>query len=264
MTPFPLGILHSHDDVQQSEDSHRMRGSLWRHWIRTPSPGHGVINYTWSSPSLTRELNIFSVFSKEAREKEKERLKDELNRGYFDDLRDMKKSGGKVFPASTSLAPIAASPRFPALEVHVPRGGPALMLPVENACTLICMAFRASAQPMVVSWSSPFAKHFPCDVFEVSIIESWLLSLWPIKRLLLRIVRGREESERGKVVYAFGDTYEFRKVLGVPNLLSGYVFLIDSKGRVRWRASGMATKEELEAMTSCTTRLLHEESSKTS
>lgn len=222
---------------------------------------------------LTRGLNIFSVFNKEAREKEKERLRDELNRGYFDDFRDLKKSGGKVALASTNLTPIAGSPRFPLLEIHFPRGGPALTLPIENSnATLICLAFRASAQAMVVSWSSPFAESFKgsspsMNVFEVSVIESSVLSLWPIKRLLLRIVQGSSQREGNdalerKVVYAFGDTYEFRKVLGVPNLLSGYVFLVDRKGRVRWRASGMATKEELESMTSCTTRLLQEETSK--
>lgn len=278
-----------------------MRGSLWRQWIRTPPPDqlahkHGTIltSHLWAVEfsrdfvSITRghvpqqpqsnplyvlfirRLNIFSVFSKEAREKEKARLKDELNRGYFDDLRDLKKSGGKIAPANTSLTPVAASPRFPALEVYVPKQTLTLTLPISNAnATLICMAFRASAQPMVVSWSSPFSKKFsdqPLNVFEVSVIESLLLSLWPIKRLLLRIMRGsqgntEEELER-KVVYAFGDTYDFRKVLGVPNLLSGYVFLVDRKGRVRWRASGMATEEEIESMVGCTRRLLQEEAPK--
>lgn len=223
---------------------------------------------------FTRELNIFSVFSKEARAKEKARLEDELNRGYFDDFRDMKRTGGKIAPASTSLAPVAASPLFPSLEVCIPKGR-TLTLPVQDSnAALVCIAFRASAQPMVVSWSSPFAQRFGgatlCDsvkVFEVSVIESAVLSLWPIKWLLLRTMRGSESSDavkelERKVVYAFGDTYEFRKVLRIPNLLSGYVFLVDRKGRVRWRASGMATKEELESMATCTTRLLQEETSK--
>lgn len=56
--------------------------------------------------------------------------------------------------------------------------------------------------------------------------------------------------------------YEFRKVLGITNRLSGYEVLVDRKGRVRWRASEMATKEELESMVTCTTRLLQEETSK--
>lgn len=286
-----------------------MRGSFLRHWIRTPPPGflghrHRAVTsaefWVFSHPELsrdfvsttrsdvathqrperipssvfTRRLNIFTVFNREARAKEKARLQDELNRGYFDDFREMKKTGGKIAPASTSLTPIAGSPRFPLLEVYIPKG-PALTLPLEDYnATLVCVAFRASAQPMVLSWSSPFAQKFAdsksrdsIKVFEVSVIESLVLSVWPIKQLLLRTMRGSQgtheahELER-TVVYAFGDTYDFRKVLGVPNLLSGYAFLLDRKGRVRWRASGMATEEELESMASCTSRLLQEETSK--
>ncbi|KAG0556504.1 hypothetical protein KC19_11G058900 [Ceratodon purpureus] len=220
---------------------------------------------------FARRLNIFTVFNKEARAKEKARLQDELNRGYFDDFREMKKTGGKIALASTSLTPVAGSPRFPSLDVHIPKGA-ALTLPLEDcSAALVCVAFRASAQPMVVSWSAPFAQKFAgstsVKVFEVSVIESSLLSIWPIKPLLLRTVRGAQgtndanELER-TVVYAFGDTYDFRKVLGVPNLLSGYAFLLDRKGRVRWRASGMASSEELDSMALCTSRLLQEESSK--
>lgn len=225
----------------------------------------------------SRDLNIFSVFNKEARAKEQARLQDELNRGYFDDLRDMRKTGGKVAVASTNLTPVAAAPKFASLVVHIPKGATlALPLEEENASrvTLICMAFRAHAQSMVVSWSLPFARKFSnlefrqsIQVFEVSVIESYLLSLWPIKSLLLRTmkgadgIRGEEELQR-QVVYAFGDTYFLRKALGIPNLLSGYVFLLDRKGRVRWRASGMATEAELASMMSCTSRLLEEQSSK--
>lgn len=284
-----------------------MKSSILRQWIRSlPQchylpPPHGKNLHSWSSPHssqirvhpagiprweedpvrrpFVRNLNIFSVFSKEARAKEKARLQDELNRGYFDDWRELKKTGGKVAPASTSLTPIAGAPKFPFLEVHVPRGSTSLSLPLDDGkhmgVTLICMAFRASAQSMVVSWSLPFAQkfagskwHASIKVFEISLIESSVLSFWPIRKLLLRTMRGAnhgikggEELER-KVMYAFGDTYFLRKTLGVPNLLSGYVFLLDKKGRVRWRASGMATEEELVSMVSCTSRLLEEEESK--
>jgi ATPase complex subunit ATP10 len=220
---------------------------------------------------FTRRLNIFTVFNKEARAKEKARLQDELNRGYFDDFREMKRTGGKVAPASASLSPIAGSPRFSPLEVCIPKGA-TLTLPLDDALgpTLVCVAFRASAQPMVLSWSAPFAQKFAgstlIKVFEVSVIESSLLSIWPIKPLLLHTMRGSQQTHDANalerhVVYAFGDAYEFRKVLGVPNLLSGYVFLLDRKGRVRWRASGMATEQELDSMAMCTSRLLQEEKS---
>ncbi|KAL2654259.1 hypothetical protein R1flu_022387 [Riccia fluitans] len=62
----------------------------------------------------------------------------------------------------------------------------------------------------------------------------------------------------GRTLYAFGDLYYLRKELGIPNMLSGYVFLVDTKGRVRWRASGFATAEELASMISCIERFLGE------
>jgi len=41
-----------------------------------------------------------------------------------------------------------------------------------------------------------------------------------------------------EVAYAFGDTWSFRKSLRIRNKLTGYVFLVDKKGRVRWRGTG--------------------------
>lgn len=243
------------------------------------------LSHLQSSPNRgsSRSLNIFTIFNKEARAKEQARLTDELNRGYFDDIRELKKTGGKFGIAARNLVPIAAAPKFPSLIVQSPGGTPAFELPIQEGQnhvgpTLLCVAFRASAQAMVESWSKPFSKMFKpnngIQIFEVSVIESWLLSLKPIRSLLLRTVRDAEPpaaavvGEEGqillqrKVAYSFGDTYFFRKTLGIPNLLSGYVFLLDNKGRVRWRASGMATAEELTSMESCTLRLLEEQSPK--
>lgn len=181
--------------------SDKMRGAFPRRWIRTPgaflSHGRGVELDNARQDVFTRRLNIFTVFNKEARAKEKARLQDELNRGYFDDFREMKRTGGKVAPASASLSPIAGSPRFPPLEICILKGPTlTLTLPLEDATgpTLVCVAFRASAQPMVLSWSAPFAQKFAgstsIKVFEVSVIESSLLSIWPIKPLLLQTMRG--------------------------------------------------------------------------
>jgi ATPase complex subunit ATP10 len=242
------------------------------------------LSHLQSSPNRgsSRSLNIFTIFNKEARAKEQARLTDELNRGYFDDIRQLKKTGGKFGIAARNLVPIAAAPKFPSLIVQSPGGTPAFELPIQEGQnhvgpTLLCVAFRASAQAMVESWSKPFSKMFKpnngIQIFEVSVIESWLLSLKPIRSLLLRTVRDAEPPAatvvgevqillQRKVVYSFGDTYFFRKTLGIPNLLSGYVFLLDNKGRVRWRASGMATAEELTSMESCTLRLLEEQSPK--
>lgn len=63
-----------------------------------------------------RGLNIFTVFSKEAREREIERLRDELNRGYFDDFKELRETSGKLGPRPTAdLLPAATAAEFPSL-----------------------------------------------------------------------------------------------------------------------------------------------------
>lgn len=63
--------------------------------------------------------------------------------------------------------------------------------------------------------------------FQISFIESWFLSLTPIKSLLLRMLKKpkRQESDgllKREIAYAFGDHYYFRKELKILNLLTGY------------------------------------------
>lgn len=126
--------------------------------------------------------------------------------------------------------------------------------------------------------------------FQVSFVDSWFLSLNPIKRLLLRIMKkskpdGKSALHR-QIVYSFGDHYYFRKELKILNLLTGYrnlslfphfypglpdkvvthltfthhryIFLVDKFGRIRWQGFGLAAEEELASLLSCTTLLLEE------
>ncbi|KAK9124030.1 hypothetical protein Sjap_013632 [Stephania japonica] len=159
--------------------------------------------------------------------------KDEMNRGYFADISELKKHGGKLISPGPSL---------------------------------VCLSFRASSQKMIESWAVPVSDAFRTSnvfrLYEVSLIDSWFLSLNPIKQLLLRVMRKSKTGENNalerQIVYAFGDHYYFRKSLNILNLLTGYIFLLDGFGRIRWQGSGFATKEELVSLLSCTTLLLEE------
>ncbi|PKI63404.1 hypothetical protein CRG98_016209 [Punica granatum] len=123
-------------------------------------------------------------------------------------------------------------------------------------------------KPMVDSWTVPFANAFndPENVhlYEVSLIDQWLLCLRPIKWLLLRVVRktkhdgGKDALER-QIVYSFGDHYYFRKELKILNLLTAYIYLLDKFGRIRWQGFGFASKEELSSLLSCASLLLKEQ-----
>lgn len=249
----------------------------------------GFAVFHWSSsyplPQKTscRFFDIYQFGNKEAIEKERARLGDELNRGYFADISELKKHGGKVGFANKILIPTIAAKRFPPLIVEF-ADGRKHSLPVdvgnpnehvENSdrtvslhATLLCLSFRANAQAMIDSWTSPFLETFKTksnvQLYEISLIDSWLLSLNPIKRLLLRTMRKAETSDgyqglQRHVVYVFGDHYDLRKELNILNLLTGYIFLLDSKGRIRWQGFGIASNDEVSSMLSCASLLLEEQ-----
>ncbi|XP_022729136.1 uncharacterized protein LOC111284626 isoform X3 [Durio zibethinus] len=184
----------------------------------------------------------------------------------------------KIAIANKILIPAMAARKFPAVDViysdgrklKLPvifngNGGDADKLAVPKA-SLVCLSFRANSQGMVDSWSKPFYETFSesknVQIYEVSFIDSWLLCLNPIKRLLLRFMRksidGEKDILQKHIVYSFGDHYYFRKELKILNLLTGYIFLLDKFGRVRWQGFGLAKQEELSSLLSCTTLLLEE------
>eukprot|EP00850_Spirogloea_muscicola_P003845 SM000016S01833 [mRNA] locus=s16:90912:93638:+ [translate_table: standard] len=248
-----------------------------------------------------RHFNVFSVFSKEAKMKEREKLQDELNRGYFDDFKELRKTGGKLHATPTAPVPATTARLFPSLSVFRGDGVP-VAIPTSGssgpAVTLVCLSFRANSQEMVSSWLVPFAARTKtpgnAECYEVSVIESPVLSLPFVRPLLLRSMRrpqrcstavsqvqqlpeaaarGQEASSsplvadatvRPELVYFFGDTWQLRKDLDIKNRLTGHAFLVDAEHRLRWRATGMATADEVQLLHQCAEEISKERRSKTS
>ncbi|XP_068648932.1 mitochondrial ATPase complex subunit ATP10 [Aristolochia californica] len=226
-----------------------------------------------------RFLDIHEMLSKEAIKKERARIKDEMSRGYFADMAEIKKHGGKIAKADAALIPAVEAVKFPSFDVNF-SDGRSLRLPIGSeqnksdkskilmpSASLLCLSFRANSQAMIDSWTTPFMDAFGnssnIQLYEVSVIESWFLSLIPIKQLLLWTMRksssdGKHLALQREIGYSFGDKYYFRKELKILNLLTGYIFLLDKFGRIRWQGYGLATEEEMSSLMSCTSQLLEE------
>ncbi|TYJ01708.1 hypothetical protein E1A91_A13G173300v1 [Gossypium mustelinum] len=131
----------------------------------------------FASKSSIRFFDIYKLASKEKIEKERARLADELNRGYFDDMSELKQHGVRIVLANKILIPGIAARKFPAVDVIYSDGRKSKLAIVFDASgvdasklavpegSLVCLSFRANSQ--------------------VSFIDSWPLCLNPIKRLLL-------------------------------------------------------------------------------
>ncbi|TYI38058.1 hypothetical protein ES332_A02G000400v1 [Gossypium tomentosum] len=57
---------------------------------------------------------------------------------------------------------------------------------------------------------------------------------------------GVKDALQRRIAYSFGDHYYFRKELKILNLLTGYIFLLDKFGIIRWRGFGLAKRTQLD------------------
>lgn len=251
------------------------------------------------------------MFSKDAKEARKKRLAADINRGYFDDLSEFKKKGGRVFEPSPKLISVGKARPFPELvcwtsdglkELYpppeatvayahrletearaAPKGAvakdqaegasdlpssspppsspsPAHLIP---SATLIAAAIRDGSQDALEAWTVPFSTAFSFDpkavVVELAVVDSALMSLPPLRGMLLRSSAKSSDKYPGAVRYLthFGAPEDLRNGLGMTNKYAGYLYLLDDKSRIRWRASGPPhDDQELETMLDCARELL--------
>ncbi len=185
---------------------------------------------------------------------------EDLRRGYFDDLRDLKEDGGKKTAAPSALTPVHDAMPFPRLPL-LDAAGAATAL---SAPGFVSLLFRAGAARAASTWHPAVAAcvgaHAGALSFtQLSLVESWVFSLPGLKQLILRAGRAPPlPGGLGRHAFLFGDAEPLRRQLGLQNRLTAHVLLLDAAGRVRWKASGEATQEELQAAARLAAALLEE------
>lgn len=208
------------------------------------------------------------VFSEQRIKERKESLRDELKRGYVNDLKDFRANQGKVFRSFDKLLAPEASFRFPELS-FVDKNEKPVYVPADDGSVkvaLVCIAFRNGAEDMLASWRRPFRDHLQgretARIYDASLVDSGLMGMWPFRQMIMNGSASAQHELQGEehpltdFVFHFGETREARKALGITNLLTGYVYLLDSQGRVRWRGSGMPDRWEVEVMLHASDALL--------
>ncbi|EEF38695.1 conserved hypothetical protein [Ricinus communis] len=151
-SPARTSILSSQKHQQQKDE------------IFDPLPSHHFFQ--------KRFLDIYQLGNKEAIEKERARLADEMNRGYFADIAELKQHGGKIAMANKIIIPAMAAVKFPNLEVNY-SDGKTLKLPIGSSgnavdantssnpkVSLLCLSFRASSQSLFHCKQDDYAYNF--------------------------------------------------------------------------------------------------------
>ena len=87
-----------------------------------------------------------------------------------------------------------------------------------------------------------------------------IMKMWPFKGFMVNASRGKEHKAMGEMsmrqVHYFGDESAVTQGLEMNNRLTGYVFVGDNKGRIRWRTTGKLTEPESHSMMQAVRKLV--------
>lgn len=133
--------------------------------------------------------------------------------------------------------------RFPRLLAETLSGTP-LVLPdsLGDDWAVVVLAFRRHAQQAVDSWLVPIGRRY-ADAPNVWWYEVPMLAGgW---RMISGFIDGGmragiSPAYHDRVATCYGDSSRFRDALGIDDLDTAHVYLIDGVGRVHWSASGWA------------------------
>ncbi len=123
--------------------------------------------------------------------------------------------------------------------------------------TLIAVAFLRENQSQLDSWLNPFYEKFGSrdDImfYEIPMISGGYRFMRPIIDGGMR--GGLPKFKHKHVVTMYGDVEQYIQALSLDPR-SGYAFLLDREGSIRWQEKGFATDHTLQSLFTATEALL--------
>ncbi len=132
----------------------------------------------------------------------------------------------------------------------------------DRGLRLYTFACKQWGAELANSWLQAFLASDLVDkipAVHLNIVEWGFLGI--VKGTFIKSMREKKiPKERWHLTaYAFGGLMEFATKLLLPNKFTGYAYLVDNAGRVRWRACGKAQPQDVERMLAIANMLLKEQ-----
>lgn len=214
--------------------------------------------------SISKTILPGNFVLRESKSGETKKRYTELAYGYFWNIKDLKRSGDKPIMSNETLIPDNQAKMFPHLSQLESLSGVTVELPdyflrknrskdVSAQCTLVAISFRDFGYKLLPSWLDPFEEKIGnndrVEVIRLNLSEGWF-NKWILRGVLRGLTkRNTPVEEHDSTLLYFGSDLElFRDALRMHNVLTGYVFLLDGLGRVRFAGSGPASEEEVERL----------------
>ena len=197
--------------------------------------------------------------------------------GYFWMLKDLTKSKEKPILSNVELIPETKAKALPRLSNIQSLTGQVVNLPeyiwrknrtmdAHAQCTVVAVSFRDFGYRLLSNWLTPFQEAFEnnnkkdrVEVIRLNISEGWFHK-YILKGFIMGLTKTNTPvQEHEQTFLYFGNHPElelFRDSLRMHNALTGYVFLLDGLGRVRFAGCGPASEEEAERLVQMANELI--------
>ncbi|KAG7194371.1 Mitochondrial ATPase complex subunit atp10 [Scheffersomyces spartinae] len=217
------------------------------------------------------------LFSAEARERRQRQLDHDIKHSPFYESKSFENTKGKIFTPPVSYFRAEKSKHFPDfIGVTVCGSERSLFEILEGNVTIVRVYSTVSGENCVNSYFkvdnknyltseySEFEKEYPMtQIVDVNIPQSWIKGF--IVRMSKSNIRKMIPKERLDKYFVLPDdvfSVQMKEKLNMDNLCSGYIYLLDSCGRIRWATSGYANEAEIKLMWKCVKGLQRELASK--
>ncbi|KAL3766403.1 hypothetical protein ACHAWO_008067 [Cyclotella atomus] len=193
--------------------------------------------------------------------------------GYFWALKELEKTNNKPILSNESIIPAAEAEKFPTLTGLNCLNDEVVDIPdffnrdnqtkdATAQCTLVAISCKDFGAKLLPSWIDPFTSQlvnssdgYKFQTVRITINEGRIAKL--LSPLILSGTKKNiptEDHERTLLYY--GNAEEWRDILRMHNMYTGYVYLVDGIGRVRWAGSGGGDEEEVANMIRCAKELV--------
>lgn len=202
------------------------------------------VDNTYSLSNIKLEL-----FSPEAKERRQKKLDYEITHSPFYESKSFSNTNGKIFTPPISFFKLDKSKYFPDFVATTINGSQKSLFDLfDSKFSIIKIYSTISGQNCVDSYFkhlelSPYTKS---QVIDINIPANWFKGF--IINLSKSSIKKSISEFRWENYFILPEHiwhYDIREKLHCDNMCSGFIYVVDNNGKIRWATSGKSTPEEL-------------------
>lgn len=219
--------------------------------------------FGFDSPILLNDATKHSIkdaFSAQERERRQKEIDYDLKHSPFYDSKSFTNTQGKIFLPPISFFKQDKALYFPNFEAYtLAKNKRKLYDLLANKVTILRLSSAIAGENCINSYVTDYlsesgyenfkTKYPHAQIVDVNLPQTWIKGLFVslAKNNLRKMIPPARHDNYFIVPHSLF-TGEVKRTLKCDNACSGYLYILDNTGRIRWATSGIADEEETEVL----------------